>query len=300
MGTATTYGRLATALGDVRAAKWVATELLRPHDAAGCCCHRVVRANGEPGRYAHGDAAAKLDALRHDGVDTRNGRVLAMVDVPTADCLASLREWQRELTRLPEPPASGQSAHVAGLDVSYAAGHAAVAACVSFGADDREIRCDVGKRIGIRELPALVAAFDAYVADYGRPNVLLVDGAGSLHPRRTGIAVAVSRVLGVPAIGVAKSHLCGTVGEERDGVADVSLDGKRAGVRLRWRSPRMKRDQFLYTSPGGGITLDDAVRDVRDTLEKDRLPMPIAAADRISRREAKLRSVKLLKDHQVS
>src|SRR5690606_4621112 len=62
-GRVTTYGDLARALGDVKAARWVGEYLLEhPHPDA-CTCHRVVRKEGEVGLYIAGDPAEKVSRL---------------------------------------------------------------------------------------------------------------------------------------------------------------------------------------------------------------------------------------------
>lgn len=54
-GRVTTYGDLADALGSRRAARWVGEYLLNHDHSDGCPCHRVVRHQGELGRYVTGD-----------------------------------------------------------------------------------------------------------------------------------------------------------------------------------------------------------------------------------------------------
>ena len=68
-GRVTTYGDLARALGDVRAARWVGEALARDHEhTADCACHRVVRSTGEVGLSIDGTTARKARRLKAEGI----------------------------------------------------------------------------------------------------------------------------------------------------------------------------------------------------------------------------------------
>src|SRR5690606_27463482 len=92
------------------------------HDGR-CGCHRVVRADGQVGKYGTGGEAAKRAALRREGVRTRLGRVdldrLRFTDFQTDRPLARLRTTQvqvRDCVSLNDPRRLGR---IAGVDVSY-------------------------------------------------------------------------------------------------------------------------------------------------------------------------------------
>lgn len=74
----------------------------------------------------------------------------------------------------------------------------------------------------MRESPPAIRTLGMLKCNY---DVLIVDGHGQLHPRRCGIACYLGVTLDIPAIGVAKSLLCGTV--RTDG--SVELDGRVTG-----------------------------------------------------------------------
>ena len=60
--------------------------------------------------------------------------------------------------------------------------------------------------LSFREGGAILSAFERLECD---PDVVLVDGSGRIHFREAGLATHVGVTLDVPAVGVAKSLLCG-------------------------------------------------------------------------------------------
>ncbi|MDD4890092.1 MAG: deoxyribonuclease V [Phycisphaerae bacterium] len=125
-----------------------------------------------------------------------------------------------------------------------------------------------------REAPALLAAWANLKS---KPDVLMFDGTGYAHPRRCGLASHMGVVLGVPAIGVAKSRLCGEAGEpgpRRGDAADWFDRGEQVGVVLRTRDGVKP----LFISPGHLVSLADSVRLVLACCTKYRLPEPTRLA----------------------
>ncbi|MBI5850236.1 MAG: endonuclease V [Planctomycetes bacterium] len=173
---------------------------------------------------------------------------------------------------------------VAGIDVSIASGaaHAAVAlfdlerwrvveiaragAAVTFPY--------VPGLLAFREVPVVLAAWRRLRT---RPDLLLVDGHGTIHPRRFGLACHLGVVLDLPAIGVGKTRLCGQArqpGPRRGAATRVLLGGEVVGRLLRTRDGVAP----LWISIGHRITLDDAVRMTLRCGSRFRLPDPIRAA----------------------
>ena len=129
--------------------------------------------------------------------------------------------------------------------------------------------------LGFREAPALVAAWEAMAR---KPDLLLVDGHGRAHPRRCGIATHLGVLLDVPAIGVAKSLLCGRVeGDLPDepGVTAPLVDrGELVGMAVRTRARALP----VYVDIGHRVSLETAVRQVLALTQGRRLPLPIRLA----------------------
>lgn len=66
-GKTKTYGEVAALAGSPGAARAVGTAMSKNFDP-GIPCHRVIKANGQPGNYNRGGSAQKLEILRLEGV----------------------------------------------------------------------------------------------------------------------------------------------------------------------------------------------------------------------------------------
>ena len=117
--------------------------------------------------------------------------------------------------------------------------------------------------------------------------VILVDGAGILHPRQAGIASHLAVVTGLPTIGVAKKLLCGRVeiaGMQPLESRPVVFEGHLLGAAIRAISGSRRP---LFISPGSGLDLASTEQIVRAVLGGRRLPLPLYWADRLSRLHVK-------------
>lgn len=131
-----------------------------------------------------------------------------------------------------------------------------------------------------REAPILVAALHQLRQ---QPDVVLVDGQGIAHPRGMGLASYLGLVLGIPAIGCAKSRLWGEFGElapEAGSFTPLRWEGKQVGWVLRSR----QAGRPLFISPGHLITLNESLDLCRQCLGKFRLPLPLRQAHVLSNR----------------
>jgi O-6-methylguanine DNA methyltransferase len=73
-GRVATYGAIARAIGQPRAARAVGNALNKNPFAPRVPCHRVVRSDGTLGGFAHG-SAKKCLLLEREGVRIRNGGI---------------------------------------------------------------------------------------------------------------------------------------------------------------------------------------------------------------------------------
>jgi deoxyribonuclease V len=130
-----------------------------------------------------------------------------------------------------------------------------------------------------RELPLYAGAFEK-LGTY--PDLLMVNGHGYAHPRRFGLACQVGAFLDLPTIGIASRALCGTSrppGIEAGLCELVMESGETIGAVV--RTIRGKKPVFV--SGGFHTDLPFAIRMTMDSLDGDRIPRPLSAADMISK-----------------
>jgi deoxyribonuclease V len=151
-------------------------------------------------------------------------------------------------------------------------------------AEERTVEADtvfpyVPGLLSFREIPVLRMAFELLEAE---PDLIVVDGQGLAHPRRFGIASHLGLLAGRPAIGVAKSRLCGEhapVGGNRGSWAPLVDGGETVGAAVRTRVGVKP----VYVSVGHRISLEAAVAWTLRLATRYRLPEPSRLADRLSR-----------------
>lgn len=304
-GKVATCGAIAEALGFRGAAVWVAQWSANHDHHADCRCHRIVRASGEPGPFIAGPTAEKLTLLANEGVAIRRtmrgtslvelGRFLFtefQSDRPLAElirvqlCTAAFRN--------PAPPRRPPQL-IGGFDAAYRRDgtmQAAMVVCDALGAPRYRavIRRPVSfpyisTLLAFRELPAYCELLERAWNEDLRPELLLVDGSGLLHPRGAGIAVHLGVWADLPSIGVSKTLLFGRYdsagirpGESRP----IVVDGGTHGIAYR---PSESSRKCLFISPGHRCDLAFAEYWVRRLIHDRRLPEPLADADRLSRAE---------------
>jgi deoxyribonuclease V len=298
-GQVATYGDLAQALGDVRAAVWVAKLLADPPSSLRKIAHRVVNVAGEPSKHAVqamtrlADDGVPLSGLR---VDLEAARFCGFVSARPLELLKQDQERLAECVRL--EPLDEWPTTVAAVDVSYRRDGAAVGAYVFMNAGSPESVWSHTETVSspfpyipgflsYRELPVHARLLREAAKSGHLAPVLLVDGNGILHPRRCGIATLLGVLAEHPTIGVSKSLLCGSVvwdGAFGAGTGRVIHQEEVIAAAL---PPSARGKKPLYVSPGNLCTLEDAVA-VIDAWRRDvRLPEPIRRADALSRAVAK-------------
>ncbi len=128
--------------------------------------------------------------------------------------------------------------------------------------------------LSFREIPVLSTAIEKLTVT---PDAFMVDGQGIAHPRGMGIAAHLGLLIDVPAVGVAKSRLCGTHEEPGPSAGDrepLMLGDKQIGVVLRSKA----KSKPLIISPGNRMTMQNAVELTLACLRGYRLPEPTRLA----------------------
>lgn len=120
--------------------------------------------------------------------------------------------------------------------------------------------------LAYREAPAMIGAIEKAKI---KPDLIMVDGFGTNHPRRCGIACHLGIKLDIPAIGVGKSFLCGNIRGD-----DIYQNGEKVG-RLVYADVANKP---VYVSAGHKISLETAVSIVSRCFIKGKIPEPTRLA----------------------
>lgn len=134
--------------------------------------------------------------------------------------------------------------------------------------------------LSFREYPALVAAWQQIIH---KPELLLVDGQGTAHPRGLGIASHLGLLLDIPTIGVAKKRLYGqyqSLAEQP--LSNEPLLNKTGTTQIGYVLRSKEKCNPLFISAGHRITQSSALNWVLKCLKGYRLPEPTRFADAIA------------------
>jgi deoxyribonuclease V len=150
----------------------------------------------------------------------------------------------------------GDISRICGVDVAYDGDDAYCSAVVMEGGSVVESADSITTvkhpyipgLLMLREAEPVLHTLAMLKGDY---DLLLVDGHGQLHPRKCGLACYLGVTLDKPAIGVAKSRLCGTV--RPDGF--VEMGGEILGFAI---------TKKMYVSVGHRTSLETAIAIVRE------------------------------------
>lgn len=290
-GRVATYGDMARALGDVRAARAVA-EVLSSSEGSDIPRHRVVDANGRIGSWqVRPGSSSTAQRLKGEGLIVRNGKVSNLDHVKFTDfgidpVLIGLRNEQESLrSHVIESDDFGASDIIAGIDVSYVKTMASVALVRMElqSLEPIETRYAVGPvsfpyipgYLGYRELPLVRKVYRQ-----GDGDIILIDGQGVLHPRGFGIASQIGVCLDAVTIGAAKSRLVGVV-DDVGTRAPVLVNGEVRGIRLK---PKGRKEVFV--SVGHRVSLKTACA-ICEKLMINGVPEPLRLAHILATRQRK-------------
>ncbi len=293
-GQVTTYGAIARALGDPRASRAVGVmEHVNPTPII-VPCHRVVYSNGELGGFGAPEGVEKkIQLLKEEGISVKDGKILDFEDIlftdfklPGKPPLELLREEQQRLRKkiqLKDIAPAQNFRTIAGIDVSYDYDSAFGAAVVLElntlkTVESVSIRYKskfpyIPTYLSYHELPIGIQLLNELKR---RPDVVLFDGNGILHPYGLGLATHAGIVLNIPTLGIAKKLLCGEIqkqSNENGLISDVFLDNRSVGYALKIKS----NVKPVFVSPGNLMSFRTAL-ELTKIICKTRIPEPIKLA----------------------
>ena len=277
-GMVSTYGALARALGDIRAARACGVMLSQNPNPPVIPCHRVVMSDGSIGGFTHPEGIKrKIELLRREGIVVKDGKVVDFRKIlfdnfKTDYPLAILRKKQEKMREKVILEDDFFTDLVGGVDISYE-GRDAYGSLVIMD-EKRRIKNIITKKMKIDfpYIPTYLAFREApligeLVKEVKDDIVLLVDGNGILHPRLFGLASHVGIVYNLPTVGVAKSKLLGIVKNDK-----IYINGRQAGWFLK---SGIKKG--IYISPGHRVSLNTSLNIVKKFL-KYKNPEPLRLA----------------------
>ena len=131
--------------------------------------------------------------------------------------------------------------------------------------------------LGFKEVPALLKAWKLIMQ---KPDVVVLDGNGILHPRRMGVASHFGILANQPTIGCAKSILYGEnhiPKPDKYSFANIESSGELLGFALRTKNNCAP----VYVSAGHLITQQQALEVMKKCIGNYRIPEPTRMAHEI-------------------
>ena len=122
--------------------------------------------------------------------------------------------------------------------------------------------------LSFREIPILAKAWKGLRV---KPDALIVDGNGILHPRRMGLATHLGILLNIPTIGCAKKLLTGKV------IGEYIYSNDKKDI-LGFAHKSKKCAKPIFISPGHLINLEDSLKIIKKCIIKHKLPEPTRLA----------------------
>jgi deoxyribonuclease V len=126
-----------------------------------------------------------------------------------------------------------------------------------------------------REGPPIIEAYNQLE---NKPDAMMCDFNGILHPRRIGAASQIGLVLDIPTIGIAKNLMMGTLENGK-----IMVENEIRAIKVTTR----EHAKPIYVSPGHNISFGSAVDLVKRCIKyPHKLPEPVHTAHRLSKKEA--------------
>jgi deoxyribonuclease V len=270
-GMISSYGAIAKALGDIRASRAVGRMMNQNPNADDMPCFRIVYSDGKLGGFGLG-IEDKIRRLKQDNIKVKDNKIVNFEKVFFNDFnsifpLKKLRKKQIELSEKIEIfDDFDQINTVAGFDVAYPKNDfdKCCGACVVIDNKTKKVieEIKIHDKILFPYIPTYLTYRESNIIKLlynkleSKPDLLMIDGNGILHPYGLGIASYIGINLNVPTIGVAKSLLCGKVENN-----DIFYDDKLIGS-IFFSSKKIKKPIFI--SPGHKISHETSISIIND------------------------------------
>jgi deoxyribonuclease V len=283
-----TYGAIAQALGDHRAARAVGRMMNQNPDANTMPCFKIIYSDGSLGGFGLG-IGDKIRRITNDGIQIKDGKIQNFENIffnefNTGYPLKKLQNEQKTIKKQVKIKDDiRKPIHtIGGIDVAYPKSEFENA-CAAYVAVDyitleiTETRLAYATTkfpyipgyLTYREYPVIKEVLKKIKTI---PSVLFIDGNGLLHPRKCGIACHIGVKHNLPTIGIAKRKL---VGENQND--HIMIDDEIVASTLisgRARTP-------IYISPGNRISVDTSFK-ITKKLSRYKNPEPLRLAHRFA------------------
>ncbi|MFX1535159.1 MAG: endonuclease V [Promethearchaeota archaeon] len=196
---------------------------------------------------------------------------------------------------LQDHPKLSQAKYIGGTDVSFFSDGRACAGIVTLELPDLSVVeftysiyvpsiPYVPTFLAFRELSGLLVAYNKLKT---KPDIILVDGNGILHPYGVGIASQLGIQLETPTIGAAKKLLVGTYEKtalkKKGSISPIFQNNQQIGAAVLTR----EKNKPIFVSSGHLISLPTAI-DVVLKCTRWRIPEPTRLADKLTREKVRL------------
>jgi deoxyribonuclease V len=293
-GKVSTYGALAYAIGDKRAARAVGTILSKNTHTDTYPCYRVVYSSGAVGSYRLG-REEKERRLQKDGIDiydhTINLDKYAFTEFSSSSPLKQLCSQMISLSqKIDRQDCTAPFQTVTGIDTAYGSDGTSCTAVVTYSLVSKTPVCKsvyfsaphfpyISGYLSYREGPLILAALKNHTC---KSDVLMIDGNGILHPHGLGLASFVGLQADIPTVGVSKSKIGGTLTADNY----INIGGISHAGYAWYSSPKIRRP--VYVSCGHKVSLHRAI-DLVQKFSVYKEPEPTRQAHRLARKSIKER-----------
>ncbi|MBT7902252.1 endonuclease V [Candidatus Woesearchaeota archaeon] len=117
-----------------------------------------------------------------------------------------------------------------------------------------------------REAPIIVETFNKLKQ---KPDLLLLEGNGILHPRRIGLASHIGILIDTPTIGISKTVTCGEI---LDNSVYIEKEARAKKIITK------EHANPIFVSPGHKISLKTSIEIIKKIIQKHKLPEPLHQA----------------------